>query len=92
MRGWFFIIGSLFRSLAGEALPIFGKEENLPENKKLGPLPGLTVLDFTWVLAGPHAAKTLADVGANERWQNLRVSHDGVTQSSYHINVKRGKK
>jgi len=62
------------------------------------------VLDFTCVLAGPHAAKTLADMGAsvikverygdgaNERLQNLRVARDGVTQSSYHINVNRGKK
>ncbi len=71
---------------------------------KPGPLADVTVLDFTWVLAGPHAAKTLADMGANvikverygdganERLQNLRVAHDGVTQSSYHINVNRGKK
>ena len=74
------------------------------EKIKPGPLSDVTVLDFTWVLAGPHATKTLADMGANvikveqyelganERWQALRVEHDGVIQSSYHINCNRGKK
>jgi crotonobetainyl-CoA:carnitine CoA-transferase CaiB-like acyl-CoA transferase len=71
---------------------------------KPGPLSDVTVLDFTWVLAGPHATKTLADMGANiikvdrykdganERWQSLRVEKDGVIQSSYHLHVNRGKK
>ncbi|WP_028325256.1 CaiB/BaiF CoA transferase family protein [Desulfatirhabdium butyrativorans] len=71
---------------------------------KPGPLDGIVVLDFTWVLAGPHATKTLADMGAqvikverysdgaNERWLPHRATHDGVTQSSYSINVNRGKK
>lgn len=71
---------------------------------KPGPLSDVTVVDFTWVLAGPHAAKTLADMGAkvikieqfktgaNERWLPLRVTHNGVTQSSYSINNNRGKK
>jgi CoA:oxalate CoA-transferase len=71
---------------------------------KPGPLSDVTVLDFTWVLAGPHAAKTLADMGANvikvdrykdganERSQPLRVEKDGVIQSSYHLHVNRGKK
>ena len=71
---------------------------------KPGPLAKYTILDFTWVLAGPHATKTFADLGANvikveqykagsnERWLPLRVTHDGVTQSSYSINVNRGKK
>lgn len=73
------------------------------ERAKPGPLSDVTVLDFTWVLAGPHATKTLADMGAdvikieqyelgaNERWQALRVESRGVTQSSYHIHVNRGK-
>ncbi len=71
---------------------------------KPGPLSDVTVLDFSWVLAGPHATKTLADMdaqvikverykdGANERWQSLRVEKNGVMQSSYHIHVNRGKK
>ena len=74
------------------------------EQAKPGPLADVTVLDFTWVLAGPHATKTLADMGArvikverykdgaNERWQALRVEKNGVAQSSYHIHVNRGKK
>ena len=74
------------------------------ENLKPGSLEGVTILDFTWVLAGPHATKTLADMGANvikveqykaganERWLPYRLTHDEVTQSSYTINVNRGKK
>ena len=74
------------------------------DNLKPGPLSDVTVLDFTWVLAGPHATKTLADMGANvikvdrytdganERLQSLRVEKGGVTQSSYHLHVNRGKK
>lgn len=74
------------------------------KTSKTGPLDGVVILDFTWVLAGPHATKTLADMGArvikveryndgsNERWLPYRVTHNGVTQSSYSINVNRGKK
>jgi CoA:oxalate CoA-transferase len=73
------------------------------QNAKPGSLAGVKVVDFTWVLAGPHATKLLADMGAtvikvetyetgaNERHLALQRTYKGVTQSSYSINVNRGK-
>jgi crotonobetainyl-CoA:carnitine CoA-transferase CaiB-like acyl-CoA transferase len=74
--------------------------DNLPS----GCMNGVTVLDFTWVLSGPHATRLLADmgatvikvepyqVGANERHLLLSKTINGVEQSSYSINMNRGKK
>ena len=73
-------------------------------NNTAGPLDGITILDFSWVLAGPFATKQLRDMGAEvlkvevykkgatERSFVYRVTNEDVEQSSYSINVNRGKK
>ena len=74
------------------------------QTTQTGPLDGIVILDFTWVLAGPFSTRQMADMGAtvikverykdgtNERHLPLRVENDGVLQSSYNINCNRGKK
>jgi CoA:oxalate CoA-transferase len=65
-----------------------------------GPLSGITVLDFTWALAGPYGVMVLADMGA-EVWkietmfQNEQRRGGGPhvhDVSTYFFSVNRGKK
>lgn len=65
-----------------------------------GPLSGITVLDFTWALAGPYGVMVLADLGA-EVWkietpfQNEKRRGNGPyvhDVSTYFFSVNRGKK
>jgi crotonobetainyl-CoA:carnitine CoA-transferase CaiB-like acyl-CoA transferase len=65
-----------------------------------GPLAGLTVLDLTWVLAGPFASMILCDLGADvikvERPPYGDVARTTGPyigeQSSYFFSINRGKK
>ena len=65
-----------------------------------GPLSGITVLDFTWALAGPYGVMVLADLGAEvikieTPAQNERRRGSGPyvhDVSTYFFSVNRGKK
>lgn len=64
-----------------------------------GPLDGITVLDFTWHLAGPYGVMVLADLGAevwkvepvyaNEQRRGPGPMVDGI--NTYFFSVNRGK-
>lgn len=67
--------------------------------KAAGPLEGVTVLDFTRVLAGPYATAMMADLGANvikveapggDEYRHVGPFRDG--ESALFQNVNRGKR
>jgi CoA:oxalate CoA-transferase len=72
----------------------------MTERERRGPLAGLTVLDLTWVLAGPFASMVLRDLGADvikvERPPYGDVARTTGPyigeQSTYFFSINRGKK
>jgi len=56
------------------------------KNMQPGSLAGVTVIDFTWVLSGPHCSKLLADMGA----EVIRLEKPGNADSNEYNNT--GKK
>ena len=70
---------------------------------KRGPLDGITVLDFSRVLAGPYCTMVLADLGArvikieklgtgdDTRVWGPYVEHEGTKESAYFMCFNRGK-
>jgi benzylsuccinate CoA-transferase BbsF subunit len=57
------------------------------------PLKGITILDFTWVLAGPYATRILADFGAEVvRVQPLLPQEDDAFARGYDNTWNRGKR
>ncbi len=73
----------------------------MPKAKQAGgPLSGVTILDLTWVLAGPFASVTLCDLGAEvikvERppfGDVARTTGPHIeNESGYFFSINRGKK